>query len=79
MKYVLERAPGLAGLDIMERVVGGEEDERLEGEEHPGVVSQQLGQECRAGAPGGWTKCSQGSEKILLDFCLTVQFSKEIK
>ena len=62
MKYVLERAPGLAGLDIMERVVGGEEDERLEGEEHPGVVSQQLGQECRAGAPGGWTKCSQRSE-----------------
>ena len=62
MKYVLERAPGLAGLDIMERVVGGEEDERLEGEEHPGVVSQQLGQECRAGAPGGWTKCSLRSE-----------------
>ena len=62
LENILERVPGVARLDVMEGVVGGEEDERLEGEEHPGVVSQQLGQECRAGAPGGWTKCSQRSE-----------------
>ena len=68
MKYIPKRAPGLARLDIMERVVGGEEDERLEREEHPGVVSQQLGQECRARAPGGWTKCSQRSvNPVMLD------------
>ena len=53
MKYILERGPGLACLDIGEGVVGGEGDEGLEGEEHPGVVSQQLSHEGRAGAPGG--------------------------
>ena len=61
LENILERVPGVARLDVMEGVVGGEEDERLEGEEHPGVVSQQLGQECGARAPGGWAKGHKSS------------------
>ena len=61
LKNILERVPGVAGLDVMEGVVGGEEDERLEGEEYPRVVSQQLGQECGARAPGGWAKGHKSS------------------
>ena len=53
LENVLERVPGLACLDVMEGVVCGEQDERLKGEKHPGIVSQQLGKKCRARAPGG--------------------------
>ena len=62
MKYVLERGPGLVSLDIVEGVVGGEGDERLEGEEHSRVVSQQFGHEGRAGAPGGYKNVHKGPQ-----------------
>ena len=68
MEDVSERGPGLARLGVMEGVVGGEEDEWFEGEEDPGVVSQQFGQECRPGAPGGCTSCSQEFFKSFLIF-----------
>ena len=64
LENVLERVPGVACLDVMEGVVCGEQDERLEREKHPGIVSQQLGQECRSRAPGGWAKGHKSSDII---------------